>query len=151
MSDDDVAVVRCGNFVVEPQKCNDPSLTMIGVRHLVTRSQVRLLASEAPSLVAAMQRFVGPNGVLGPDESLATAMEQWTQIGAMCSAGRRSLWVRFEMSDPDSLIYTDQAVRCIHARAGREGDDVTMTIGHDNPQFSELLELFLTAKFAAET
>jgi hypothetical protein len=78
----------------------------------------------------------------------------WERIGAVCSAGRRSIWMRltFEESAPLAGLYDDAgAVTQIELRGGREGDDDYLVITRDNPQFGELLDFFCTARFAVQT
>ena len=70
----------------------------------------------------------------------------WHRIGV---DGRRSLWVRFIMA-VDSIEWTAETIAAIECRAGREGDDAEIRIDKTNPQFEPMLELFLTAEYAAE-
>lgn len=77
--------------------------------------------------------------------------DDWIEIGKRCSANRRSLWVKFKFANTDSNFVHDSNVLAIELRAGREGDDAYIRITPDNPQFSELLDLFLVAQFAATT
>lgn len=75
----------------------------------------------------------------------------FTRIGP---AGRRSLWLRFNyepsVSGDDAWIATPETVESIELRAGREGDDASIKIGRDNPQFAELLGVMCVAVTAAE-
>jgi hypothetical protein len=77
--------------------------------------------------------------------------DEWTEIGKRCSAGRRSVWVRFLFRDGEHNVITPGVVEAIELKAGREGNDVELRITRENPQFAELLDLFLTAHFAATT
>jgi hypothetical protein len=76
--------------------------------------------------------------------------DDWTEIGKRCSAGRRSMWVRFVFRSVDGAI-DPSVVDAVELKAGREGNDFEMRITCENPQFAELLDLFLTAHFAATT
>lgn len=71
-------------------------------------------------------------------EDLVRGEPGWIQIGKECSAGRRSLWVRF----------SDDAFELC---AGREGDDAYARITSADPQYEALLAVMLAARFAAET
>jgi hypothetical protein len=72
--------------------------------------------------------------------------DDWVRIGP--KTGRRSLWLRLEFSD-DSVPYSVNTVPAFELRAGREGDDAHVRVSRDNPQYAELLDLVLTAQFAA--
>lgn len=77
----------------------------------------------------------------------------WVDIGKRCSANRRSLWLKINPKpghEEDNLI-TIANVENIELCAGREGDDSYVKIPSTNPLFAELLDLFLTAQFAADT
>lgn len=80
----------------------------------------------------------------------AETSDRWMRIGAVCSAGVRSMWMKLELVG-DPIHYSKETVASIRLCAGREGDDFEMTLTHANPQFGELLDLFLTAHFAAST
>jgi hypothetical protein len=83
----------------------------------------------------------------------------YAKIGATCSAGRRSLWMRLNYSpegrqhgeEHGVLMADTDTVESIELCAGREGDDDYLRIDHTNPQFAEILGILLTALFAAET
>lgn len=70
----------------------------------------------------------------------------WTKIGATCSAGRRSLWLRVTSLKEDANL-----PEVVELCAGREGDDAYVKIDKSNPLFVELWDLFCAAQFAAET
>lgn len=72
------------------------------------------------------------------DPKNVEADPRWVRIGGLCSAGRRSLWVRIGEGK-------------IELCAGREGDDNQVTIDKSNPQFETLKELFSTAVWAVTT
>jgi hypothetical protein len=83
--------------------------------------------------------------------------DTWCKIGATCSAGRRSLWFRItyvpednEVTNPHEL-YRESNVQFFELRAGREGDDSYIKVDRTNNQFSDLLDVLLTAEFAATT
>lgn len=63
--------------------------------------------------------------------------EGFDRIGRIDAVGRRSLWMRVN----DGTIVL---------RAGREGEDSTVTITDDNPIFCELYHVLTDARFAAE-
>lgn len=69
----------------------------------------------------------------------------WIQIGLMCSAGRRSMWVRFTPG-PNGRDAT-----VVELCAGREGDDDYLRVEAGQPLFQELVDIMSTALFAAET
>jgi hypothetical protein len=76
----------------------------------------------------------------------------WVKIGATCSAGRRSLWLRVNYkSDANPLVTLQDEVESFELCAGREGDDSYVKIAHDNPQFVDLLNVMLDARFASYT
>ncbi|OFV83113.1 MAG: hypothetical protein A2W26_04845 [Acidobacteria bacterium RBG_16_64_8] len=76
----------------------------------------------------------------------------WVKIGATCSAGRRSLWLRVNYKpDANPLVTLSNQVESFELCAGRGGDDAYVEIANDNPAFAELLDIMLTAQFAAET
>lgn len=76
----------------------------------------------------------------------------WIDIGKTCSAGRRSLWLKINYKPKyNKHIIQSQDVKNFELCAGREGADSYVCITPTNPQFIELFDLFLTAKFAAET
>lgn len=89
----------------------------------------------------------------------------WEEIGKTCTAGRRSLWLRINYT-PEAIAEADarlektgigaiwacaENVASFELCAGREGDDDYVRIERTNPQFGELLSIFLTARFAATT
>lgn len=70
----------------------------------------------------------------------------WIEIGQRDSSKRRSLWMRVT---PNSFSnYTE--IQLLELCAGREGDDEYVRIDKTNPQFDELLKLFLTAKMTVD-
>ena len=81
-------------------------------------------------------------------DDLDDRVTNWTEIGKRCSAGRRSLWMKVDIHPFEQR---HSGVVAIELKAGREGDDAHVRITCDNPQFAELLELLLTARFAATT
>ena len=63
----------------------------------------------------------------------------WTQIGAMCNAGRRSVWVRETWTrSPDG---DHNRKTSIELCSGREGDDWHATITADDPAFRVVHEI----------
>lgn len=86
-----------------------------------------------------------------PPEPRGGAHDEWVEIGRRCSAGRRSMWMRLVFDQDHPSLPMEESVTAIQLRAGREGDDALMEITRDNPQFPQLLDLFLTAHFAATT
>lgn len=99
--------------------------------------------------------------------SLRCEEQGWDQIGLMCSAGRRSLWLRVNYTaeeiaraeariaehgpDGGAIYATEKTVESFELCAGREGDDDYVKVDQSNPQFAELLGIMLTARYAAET
>lgn len=67
----------------------------------------------------------------------------WRRIGRIDSTARRSLWIRETWTGAS-------APACIELCAGREGDDAYVRITPDNPQWRDLTNVLLTARFAAE-
>jgi hypothetical protein len=104
-------------------------------------------------------------GDLTREESIAEidrdlAADGWERIGAVDSAGRRSVWMRTvyesdhgQPADDDGKPLMDDVkhLERIELRAGREGDDFAMTIDRSNPQLDELLSLFCSFRWAVET
>jgi hypothetical protein len=96
-----------------------------------------------------------------PHELLsATALTShgWTRIGATDSAERRSVWMRLTYradalcgANGLPLEDTSETVAKIEIRAGREGDDLFATFEPSNPQFSEILGVFLAARYAVQS
>lgn len=74
----------------------------------------------------------------------------WIEIGKRCSADRRSLWARLNFKSPPHPA-TNENIESIELCAGREGDDAYAIIHSDNPSFAALLEVILTAQYAATT
>jgi len=62
----------------------------------------------------------------------------YVRIGVLCSAGRRSLWLRWPEGGAIELC------------AGREGDDAHVRILIDDPLYGALRTLLAAAEFAAE-
>lgn len=85
------------------------------------------------------------------DTTAEIAPDGWERIGQVCSAGRRSLWMRLTRIDESSPYDDSSNVSQIELCAGREGDDDYLVITRDNPQFARLLDLFLCARFAVQT
>lgn len=90
----------------------------------------------------------------------ATKLEShgWTRIGATDSTERRSVWMRLTYRDDaprgrDGLpfVETSETVAKIEIRAGREGDDLYAVFGPSNPQFAEILDVFLTARYVVQS
>jgi hypothetical protein len=61
----------------------------------------------------------------------------WRRIGRIDAVGRRSMWIR-------------ETAGSIELCAGREGDDAYVRITPENPQWTDLLDVLLCARFAAE-
>ena len=61
----------------------------------------------------------------------------------------RLIWVD-EAAEERGIAEYDK-IEAIELCAGREGDDAYLKIDHSNPQFSGILDIVLTAVFAAET
>lgn len=74
----------------------------------------------------------------------------WEKIGITCSSGRRSLWMRLAMRDNRASEVSATTVSGIELCAGREGDDSHVAITPANPQFGEILEVLLTARYATD-
>lgn len=72
----------------------------------------------------------------------------WIRIGKTCTAGRRSLWIKWEEEDVSGAKIKRVAFTL---RAGREGDDSIVRVTRDNPQWRDLEDVLSTAQFAAET
>ena len=75
--------------------------------------------------------------------------EGWRRIGVECPSGRRSLWMRFDQKE-GTFMADETTVSKLELCAGRDGDDAYIAITPSNPQFPELLGVFLTALYAAE-
>ncbi len=91
-----------------------------------------------------MSRISDPTAVMTGDG--------WQRIGQVCSAGRRSLWMRLEYNKTQTGLYDGPSeVAAIELCAGREGDDDYLKITKDNPQFEGLLGMFCSARFAVWT
>ena len=82
----------------------------------------------------------------------------WTRIGATDSTGRRSVWMRLTYRDDAPrgrdglpLVDTSETVAKIEIRAGREGGDVYAVFGPSNPQFAEILDVLLAARWAVQS
>lgn len=84
----------------------------------------------------------------------------WEEIGKRCSANRRSLWMRLTyckdvrkltVEGDDYVVAGSSSVEKIELCAGRGGDDAYLVITKNNPQFAEVLEILLIARFAAAT
>lgn len=75
----------------------------------------------------------------------------WNQIGLMCSAGRRSLWWRCQRDPGERDEGEEGDWLAIEICAGREGDDFFLRVERGQPLFAELLDMCMTATFAAET
>lgn len=87
-----------------------------------------------------------------PEGNLASTLnpDGWFRIGAVCSSGRRSLWLKLIWAPGarrDVMQYED--VVEMHLCAGREGGDAWVVLTRDNPQFYELYQLRTTALYAA--
>ena len=70
----------------------------------------------------------------------------WLRIGRLCSAGRRSIWVRENRSEIDGRYPITSYELC----GGREGDDGYLLITADQPGFAIIDEWLGTAIFYAE-
>lgn len=85
------------------------------------------------------------------DPSAEITEDGWERIGAVCSAGRRSVWMRLRRRD-DALPHDcADNVEELELCAGREGDDEHLVIPRANPLFAELLSVLLAARFAVQT
>ena len=76
----------------------------------------------------------------------------WTEIGKRCSADRRSMWLRINWVSPEAEqtgYVTLERVMSFELCAGREGDDGYVLVDKSNPQFAALLDVMLTAEYAA--
>jgi hypothetical protein len=69
-------------------------------------------------------------------------VSEWQEIGKRCSAGRRTMWIRFERGP-------GEAIAAFELCAGREGGDGFVRVTDGNPQFAELLAVLEDAVFAA--
>ncbi len=76
----------------------------------------------------------------GPLAERAGFLPGFDRIGRLDAVGRRSLWMRFEPGPSAQLVL----------RAGREGDDLTVTICSDNPLYLPIVDIMCAARFAAE-
>jgi hypothetical protein len=79
----------------------------------------------------------------------------WRRIGTpVAEFTRRSLWLRINWkpgAEEDFVIaHGGSNVESFELCAGREGDDSYILVDHGNPQFSELLDVMLTALYAVE-
>lgn len=74
-------------------------------------------------------------------EPLASPGERWHRIGRINNTGQRSLWIR-ETYAPGSPA--------IELRAGKGGADAYVRLTPDNPQWQELRQVLVRARFAAE-
>jgi hypothetical protein len=104
--------------------------------------------------------------LLSPDEDSAG----WERIGGICTASRRSMWMRLTHGEGcDQLTHAacctvhnpatgegwyvddETTVTQIELRAGREGCDSYLKIDRSNPLFAQLLAVFLDARFAVQS
>ena len=97
-----------------------------GARYVVPASDVRRRVQTAPEGKRPLR------------DERGISWDGWIKIGATCSVGRRSLWLR----EGDGFF---------ELRAGREGGDAYVKVTVDNPQYRELLDVVTTAEFAAKT
>jgi hypothetical protein len=81
----------------------------------------------------------------------------WTRIGATDSCARRSVWMRLTHRgdaprgrDGRPLEDAPETVAKIEVRAGREGGDLYVVFEPTNPQFAEILDVLLAARFAVQ-
>mgnify|MGYP001617658492 CR=1 FL=1 len=78
----------------------------------------------------------------------AKESDGWERIGAIDAARRRSIWMKLDEIDLAALSFKSSNIKRIELCAGREGSDFYCVIDRSNPQFGELLELFLFGRYA---
>ena len=74
----------------------------------------------------------------------------WERVGAVDSAGRRSIWMRLDRIDPTSDYDLVTNIRRIELCAGREGSDFYCVIDNTNKSFGDLLDFLCCGRHAVE-
>jgi hypothetical protein len=111
-----------------------------------------------------------PKSVTWPLLDTGVDSTGWERIGGVDTAERRSMWMRLTHGQGcDQLTHAvcctvhnpatgegwyvddETTVTQIELRAGREGCDSYLKIDRSNPQFAQLLAVFLDARFAVQT